>query len=428
MSSTSVTTESLAERLGIGPHAVSGAHIGPRWFVLMALAIGVSIAAWVWTRSGQSVAAEYITQSLTRGDLIATVTATGTLAPINQVDVGSELSGIVKAVAVDYNDRVRVGQILARLDGTKLEAQASQIKAALAAARARVQQTEATAEEARLQLARAEQLAGRQLIPQSDFDTARATLKRAEADRINAEAAVTQAEATLQATQTDLTKTVIRSPINGVVLKRSIEPGQTVAASFQAPVLFTLAEDLTKMELDVDVDEADVGQVQAGQDATFTVDAYADRVFAARVAKVRFSSTTTSGVVTYRTVLYVDNSDLLLRPGMTTTAEIIVRRVSNAILVPNAALRFVPVTLSEESPSSGGGLFGRLMPRPQRRSMNAPSSATIDKAHQRVWILRNGKPEAVEIGAGMTDGKMTELLGGDIQPGTSVIVQAAAKQ
>jgi HlyD family secretion protein len=424
--SPSVTTESLAERLGIGQPGVSGARLGRRWVGLIAAMIGVGVAVWVWSRSGESAATDYMTHNLTRGDLIATVIATGTLAPINQVEVGSELSGIIKAVAVDDNDRVRVGQILARLDATKIEAQASQIKAALAAARAKVQQTQATEEEARAQLARAEQLASRQLISQSDLDTARATLKRGEADRINAAAAVTQAEATLQATQTDLTKTIIRSPINGVVLERRIEPGQTVAASFQAPVLFTLAEDLTKMELDVDVDEADVGQVQAGQDATFTVDAYPDRVFTARVATVRFSSTTTSGVVTYKTVLYVDNSGLLLRPGMTTTADIIVRRVSNAIVVPNAALRFAPATPSRESSPSGGGLLGRLMPRPPRPSANASQSATADKTHQRLWILRDGQPMAIEIRVGMTDGKMTELVSGDIQPGTPVIVQSAA--
>jgi HlyD family secretion protein len=337
------------------------------------------------------------------------------------------LSGIVKSVAVDYNDRVRAGQILARLDATKLQAQASQIRAALDAARARGQQAQATLEEARAQFTRAEQLAASQLLPESDLDTARATLRRAEADRSNAAAAVAQAEATLQATETDLTKMVIRSPITGVVLKRTIEPGQTVAASFQAPVLFTLAEDLTKMELDIDVDEADVGQVQAEQDATFTVDAYPDRSFSARVAKVSFSSTTTGGVVTYKTALTVDNSDLLLRPGMTTTADVLVGKVSNGLLVPNAALRFTPTTSSEQSPSTSGGLFGRMMPRPPRPPQAAPGSTTRGKA-QRVWVVRDGKATAVDITVGMTDGRMTEVTGGDLEAGTPVIVQTAAQK
>src|SRR5690606_28763264 len=220
----------------------------------------------------------------------------------------------------------------------------------------------------------------------------------------------------LRATATDLTKMVIRSPITGVVLKRTIEPGQTVAASFQAPVLFTLAEDLARMELDIDVDEADVGQVQAGQDATFTVDAYPDRTFSARVAKVSFSATTTGGVVTYKTALTVDNLDLLLRPGMTTTADVLVGTVANGLLVPNAALRFNPTTSPEQSPSASGGPFGRMMPRPARPSQAAQGPTTRGTA-QRVWIVRDGKAAAVDVTVGMTDGRMTEVTGGDLEAG-----------
>jgi HlyD family secretion protein len=426
MSTTAVTADSVKEHLGIERHPHRFVRPAP-WLFGLLLVVGVVIAARWWARTGEPVAAAYVTQNAVRGDLRVTVTATGTLTPINQVDVGSELSGIVKSVAVDDNDRVRAGQILARLDATKLQAQASQIRAALDAARAKAQQAQATLEEAKVQFARAEQLAARQLVAESDLDTARATLKRAEADRSSAAAAVAQAEATLRATETDLTKMVIRSPITGVVLKRTIEPGQTVAASFQAPVLFTLAEDLTKMELDIDVDEADVGQVQAGQAASFTVDAYPDRSFSARVAKVSFSSTTTGGVVTYKTALNVDNSDLLLRPGMTTTADVLVGTVSNGLLVPNAALRFNPTTSSEQSPSTSGGLFGRMMPRPPRPPQAAPGSTTRGKA-QRVWVLRDGKATAVDITVGMTDGRMTEVTGGDLEAGTPVIVQTAAQK
>ena len=243
--------------------------------------LGVLVAARWWTGTGEPAAATYITQDITRGDLTVTVTATGTLTPINQVDVGSELSGIVRSVDVDYNDRVRVGQVLARLDTTKLEAQARQIRAALDAAHAKAQQTQATVDEAVPSSRGRARGRQRNCSPQSDLDTARATLKRAEADRGSAAAAVAQAEATLHATETDLTKPVIRSPIDGIVLNRFVEPGQTVAASFQTPLLFTLAEDLSQMELNVDVDEADVGHVQEGQVATFTVDAYPDRAFTA---------------------------------------------------------------------------------------------------------------------------------------------------
>lgn len=425
MNTTSVTADSVREQLGVDQHAHRSPHLG-RWVFAILLGIGLVAAVRWWTSTARPVAAAYITQNVIRGDLRVTVTATGTLAPINQVDVGSELSGIVKTVAVDYNDRVRAGQVLARLDTTKLEAQARQIRATLDAAHARAEQALATLVEARAQLERAERLAGVQLLPPADLDAARAALKRAEAERRNAAAAVAQAEASLQATETDLTKTVIRSPITGVVLKRTIEPGQTVAASFQAPVLFTIAEDLTKMKLDIDVDEADVGQVQAGQEATFTVDAYPDRTFSARVSKVSFSSTTTGGVVTYKASLYVDNSDLLLRPGMTTTADVLVGKVSNALLVPNAALRFSPATSSQPSPPPRSGLFGRMMPQRSRTPAQLPAESTTRGTAQRVWVLRNGDAAPMNIAVGMTDGRMTEVTGGDLEEGAPVIVQTAA--
>ncbi len=426
MGTTSLAAGSVTDRLGIGLHSHPLARWG-RWLLVLLLVVGGVIAARWWAVRGQPVTAGYITHAVTRGNLTVTVTATGTLTPINQVEVGSELSGIVRTVTVDYNDRVHAGQVLVQLDTTKLQAQASQIRGTRDAARARVQQAQATFDEARAQLSRAEQLAADQLIAASDLDTARATLKRAEADRLSAAATVAQAAAALQATQADLTKMTIRAPITGVVLERTIEPGQTVAASFQAPVLFTLAEDLARMELDIDVDEADVGQVQAGQDATFTVDAYPDRVFTAKVAKVSFSPTTTGGVVTYKASLTVDNADLLLRPGMTTTADVLVRRITNALLVPNAALRFAPASASTPSTSGNGGLVGQLIPRPPRSSSTAPEQAQMIRGSRaRVWVVRDGQPAPVDVSVGMSDGRLTEVTSGDLQVGTPVIVQAAA--
>jgi HlyD family secretion protein len=236
-------------------------------------------------------------------------------------------------------------------------------------------------------------------------------------------AAVEQTQATLQANRTDLAKMTIRSPINGVVLARAIERGQTVAASFQAPVLFTLAEDLTKMELDVDVDEADVGQVKSGEEASFTVDAYPDRTFTAHVAAVRLGSQKSEGVVTYKTVLYVDNTDLLLRPGMTATADIAVRHAKDVVLVPNAALRFVPPDQAQSQTSTGGGsLVTRLLPRRPRPERAASESVGAEGKHQRVWVLRDGQAVAVSITVGSTDGRMTEVTGGDLEPGMALIV------
>ena len=307
-----------------------------------------------WKKGNQSTAARYKTEEVRRGDLTVIVTATGTLQPTNKVEVGSELSGIIKSVEADYNSKVKVGQVLARLDTSKLEAQVTQSRAALESAKAKVLQAQATVKETRAKLAqfqKVRELSNNKVPSQSELDAAEAAFERAKADEASATAAVSQAQATLQANETDLSKSVIRSPINGIVLTRSMEPGQTVAASFTAPVLFTLAEDLTQMELHVNVDEADVGKVQEGQEATFSVAAYPDRTFEARIIQARYGSSTTSGVVTYETVLKVDNPDLSLRPGMTATADITVKKVENAILIPSAALRFTPpVRTGNEDP------------------------------------------------------------------------------
>jgi HlyD family secretion protein len=428
MNTTIVSPQSVADRLGVGQAALPLGHLR-RWLVTGALVAAiVAVGFFVWSRREYAQAVQYVTQPVTRGDLRVTVTATGSLAPTNQVQVGSELSGIVKSVTVDYDQRVKVGQLLAQLDTTKLEAQISQTEAALAAARAKIQQTVATEDETRTQLTRTEELAARQLIARSGLDTARATYRRAEADHASAAAAAAQTEAVLRANRADLAKMTIRSPINGVVLTRAVERGQTVAASFQAPVLFTLAEDLTKMELDVDVDEADVGQVTPGQEATFTVDAYPDRTFTARIAAVRFGSQKTEGVVTYKSILHVDNADLLLRPGMTATADLVVKQVTNVLLVPNAAFRFVPSTETQETTStSGGSLVSRLMPRRPSPSATSSKEVAAEGKRQRVWVLRDGQPVAVSITVGATDGRMSEAIDGDIQPGSVVIVETTTK-
>ncbi|MFO7556670.1 MAG: efflux RND transporter periplasmic adaptor subunit [Desulfobacterales bacterium] len=261
------------------------------------------------------------------------------------------------------------------------------------------------------------------MVPsQRDLDVAQATLHRAKAVEATARAQVTQAQAALEADETDLSKAVIHSPINGIVLTRNVEPGQTVAASFQAPVLFTLAEDLTQMELHVDADEADVGQVTEGQEAVFSVDAHPGRTFPARITQVRYGSQTINGVVTYKTVLIVDNSDLSLRPGMTATADIFVKKVENAILLPNAALRFNPSIKEKEAPSDGGSLINKLLPRRPRSQSKQRKDSTGDNKLQQVWTLRDGKLLAIAVRVGATDGRMTEVTSGDIKPGMPLVV------
>ncbi len=397
-----------------------------RWTFFIALVVVAGGAYLQWKNNGKGAPPLlYKTESVQQGNLIVTVEATGNLEPTNQVDVGSELSGIVKTVEVDYNDHVTVGQVLARLDPTKLNTQIQQSQAALASAKAQVLSAQATVMETRNELKRLSDLYkinGNKAVSQHDLDTAQAALDRAQANEAQTKAAVSQAQASLDANRTDLGKLEIRSPINGVVLTRSIDPGQTVAASFQAPVLFTLAEDLTKMELHVDVDEADVGTVKEGQEATFTVDAYPDREFPARITRVNYGSETTENVVTYETVLDVDNTDLTLRPGMTGTARITVQKIENALLVSNAVLRFTPP--EQPKPRAGGGssIVSKILPRPPA----PPAKTKIEKGTKKqplVWKLQDNQLVSIPVTLGPTDGKMTQILDGDaITSGTELVV------
>ena len=395
----------------------------------MLIALALAVSGFLYFRSSAAPQAlpQYQTEPLNRGNLRVTVSATGKLEPINQVDVGSELSGVIEAVFVDYNDRIKKGQVLARLDVAKLQDAIAKAKAGLASAEAKVLQTAATVQESRAHLKRLQQVAklsGGKVPSQAELETAEATVQRAIADQASARAAVEEARAALRSNETDLTKAFIRSPIDGVVLKRAVEPGQTVAASLQVAVLFTLAENLAQMELQVDVDEADVGQVHEGQSATFSVDAYSQRRYPASISLVRFGAETVNNVVTYKTILNVDNSDLSLRPGMTATAEIVTAERENVLLVPNAALRFTPSQPATATPSrSRGGLIASLTPRPPRPAAAKSVTKTPDKsAAQQVWVLRDQQAVAIPVSVGFSDGRLTEVTGEGLQPGLPVII------
>jgi HlyD family secretion protein len=403
-----------------------------RWlkrFLLLIIVVAVVAAAGSsLLKNGKTDAVRYDTKPVTRGDLVVTVSATGTLEPIKKVDVGIEVSGTVKSVEVDYNDRVEVGQVLAQIDTSKLEAQALQSSAALDAARAKLLQAQATVKEAEAQMGRLDEvrkLSNGKMPSQSEFDTQKAVRARALADEASGKAAVAQAQATLDANKSDLAKAVVRSPINGIVLKRTVEPGQTVAAMFQSPILFTLAEDLAQMELLVDVDEADVGQVRADQDATFTVDAYPDQLFPARTTQVRYGSQTVDGVVTYKAVLKVDNSSLSLRPGMTATALLTVNKRENALLIPNAALRFTPPQTQAKGNSGGESLLFKILPRPPRPESTPREDTNTKSKDQQVWTVRDGQLTAIPITKGLSDGKMTEVIGGALEPGMELVTDMA---
>lgn len=409
-----------------------------KWGVL-AIAI-IAVAYFALGRNGAK-ATTYATQEVVKGDLTVTVTATGNLEPRNQVEIGSELSGTVSKVNVDVNDEVKAGQVLAVLDTTRLKAQVLQAESTLASAEAKVLQADASAKEARANFARLQkvrELSGNKLPSQQDMDVSEAEVSRADGELAAAKASVAQSRASLETVRTDLGKAELRSPINGVILVRSVEPGQTVAASLQAPVLFIMAEDLKKMELHVSVDEADVGSVQVGQEASFTVDAYPNRRFNAHITQVHFassntkassssssssssqSSATSTGVVTYETVLEVDNPELLLRPGMTATAEIVTTNIDDAVLVPNAALRFSPAPANGPpggAPQAGGPLSA-IMPR-MRMGGPRPGQQPQGGAGRRMsraYILEDGKPAMVMFRAGATDGRMTQVLPIDRPP------------
>ena len=392
----------------------SGRLAGKRGWIAAALAMLLVMAFLLLPGGNGRQQGRFLTEDAARGNLVVTISASGTLQPTRSVDVGSELSGTLEAVLVEENARVERGQVVARLDTAKLED-------AVVKSRAAVTQMEATVAEARASLKRLRhvaELSGGKVPSQTELETAEAALKRAEANEASA-------RAVLKTDETNIHKAVIRSPIDGVVLTRKVEPGQTVVAAMTTPVLFTIAEDLTKMELQVKVDEADVGTVKLGQPANFTVSAWPGREFPAIIERVGIGSTVTDNVVTYKTVLSVANDDLALRPGMTATARIVTAQRENALLVPNAALRFAPPAATAAAPQ--GSIVSRLLPRPPQ-PQKKPAQAAPNGAPQ-VWVLREGQPTAIPVQAGVSNGRHTEILGGELKDGMAVIVdyQDAAK-
>jgi HlyD family secretion protein len=356
-----------------------------RLLVPAAVVLALLAAAWWWSqRQAASDTGGYRTATVERGQVRVAISATGTLAAISTVDVGSQISGQVTDVLVDFNDRVEAGQVIARIDPATYEAQIIQGNASINSARAGLETARATLRNAEADYARKAELAGSQLVARSDLDVARAARDQARAQVDAALAQVTQQQASTQATRLNLQRTVIRSPVDGVVLTRSVEPGQTVAASLQAPVLFQIAEDLSRMEIVLAIDEADIGQVKAGQDVAFTVDAFPERRFEGRVQQVRLSATNTSNVITYPVVVTVANRDQALLPGMTVNAEIEVSRRDDVLKVPNAALRFKPADDAVPAAAQGGpgrgGIAGELPRIAQALQLDATQQAAFDAA------------------------------------------------
>lgn len=407
----SVKTKEISQTLGLESRGK-----GRRYWVALVAGLAVLIGG-VWgvrQMVDTSDAMSYVTVAAERGDFVVTVTATGTVEPTNLVEVSSELSGTLASVEVDFNDRVDVGTVLARLDTTKLEAQLEIAKASLDAAVARVAVTKASLEDARQKFEASRDLDRQGLTPHQSFVTQQATFRAAQAELQSAIADRSLAEANLDLHSAELAKACICSPIKGIVLDRSVDPGQIVAASLAAPVLFIVAEDLAQMELQVAIDEADIGRIAVGNTALFTVDAYDEQRFPAEISEVRFAPETIDGVVTYKAILTIDNSDMLLRPGMTATADIIVAKITDALVVPNAALRYSPPAEARtEEDDDRSGLLGMLMP-------DLPDKARLGN-DKTVWVLNSGMAEEIAVKTGDSDGRVTEILDGPLSEGHLVI-------
>jgi HlyD family secretion protein len=385
------------------------------WAAVILVSLGGGIYYWQTVQNAKATVS-FVTIDAELRDVTIQVTATGTIQPLTKVDVGSEVSGVVSAVNVSDNSLVKKGDVLATLDATRLHAQRDKADAQVIAANAKLETARASLEESDQTSVRQSRLRANGLGTAQDFDTAAATLRRSTAAVDTARAEIASARADLKLVESDIAKTVITSPIDGIVLKRSVEPGQTVAASLQAPILFTLAQDLSRMQLEANVDEADVGIVKSGQTANFTVDAYRGRSFPARIERLSYSPDTTDGVVTYKTILSAANDDLSLRPGMTATARIVVEQYRQALTIGNEAFRYAP---PRATVAKGFSITQLLMPRfPRNESARKRQDSDGKRA---LYVLRDNAAVELRVQTGASDGKVTLITGGDLKAGDRVI-------
>jgi len=396
-----------------------------RSVIWVAVLVAAGAAVWIaLRRRGESGEAKYRVQAVDRGDVTMTVTATGAISAVTTVQVGSQVSGIIARLHADFNSRVKEGQLLAELDPTPFEAQVAQRRADLL-------QAEVQMRNAEVSFHRQERLLSENLAAEADYDAAKADFEatRAQAD---------QARAALSQTETNLRYTKIQSPIAGVVVDRQYDVGQTVAASFQAPTLFTIAEDLGRMQVQADVDQSDIGRVQVGQTARFTVDAYPDEEFQGKISQIRLNATANQNVITYPVILEVPNPEEKLRPQMTANVTIEVAQVKDVLRVPNAALRFRPTDAKEEGRSgrqagsasdgprtaAAGGSGGFAAAAGQFAA--AVAGGKPAKGTQTVYVqIGEGRLKSVQIRTGISDGRFTQVVSGEIQPGEEVVIGQA---
>ncbi|TAN41852.1 MAG: efflux RND transporter periplasmic adaptor subunit [Nitrospirae bacterium] len=374
----------------------------------IAVAVVMASAAFFFFK-GKDGEVRFRTEKAVKGDIVSTVTSSGTVNAVTTVLVGTQVSGTIKHLYVDFNSRVKKGQVIAQIDPTTLEAQADQSRANLLAAEANVEKAEASLADAQRAASRNKELFAKNYIAKSDLDTSESNYEIAKAQLSAAKAQVAQTKAALRYSNTNLEYTRILSPVDGIVVSRNVDVGQTVAASFQTPTLFNIAQDLTKMQIDSNVAEADIGKVQVGQNVEFTVDAYPDLIFKGKVSEIRNAPITVQNVVTYDVVIKVDNSELKLKPGMTANVSIIITTAKDVIKIPNAALRF-----KMQDKKSGGPKEARKEKGPQDKGRG-------------LWVLENNTPKMLKVVTGTSDGNFTEVVSGDLKEGQEVILEALSK-
>ncbi|HBG93109.1 MAG TPA: efflux RND transporter periplasmic adaptor subunit [Nitrospiraceae bacterium] len=348
------------------------------------------------------------TEKISRGDIVETVTASGNVNAVTTVLVGTQVSGTIKTIYADFNSPVKKGQLIAQIDPAIFEAQVEQARANLLSAKANLEKADASFIDAKRTMERNKALFSKDLIARSEVDTAETNYETSKAQINASKAQVAQSEASLKVAETNLRYTRIISPVNGIVVSRNVDVGQTVAASFQTPTLFTIAQDLTKMQIDTNVAEADIGKVKQGQDVEFNVDAYTGVIFKGKVSQVRNAPINVQNVVTYDAVILVGNPELKLKPGMTANVSIIISAKKDILRIPNAALRFT-------------------MPDKDKDKNKKAQQKGPGQKGASVWILENGKPKRLPVSTSVSDGSYTELISGEIRAGQEVIVESLAK-
>jgi len=400
-----------------------------RILLTSAALLTATVALTAFYRTAGDGTPELTTAAVTRGDVVQSVKATGTLEAVTTVQVGSQVSGTIASLEADFNSQVKKGQVVARLEPSLLQAQVDQARANLVKLQSDAERARVALEDAKVQQRRAETLSAQQLLPASELESARVATAQADAAFKSAQAQISQSRAALGQAEVNLSHTTITAPIDGIVISRSVDIGQTVAASMQAPVLFTIAQDLREMQVNASVDEADIGKIATAQTVTFQVDAYPGKTFTGKVRQVRLAPVVDQNVVSYVTVIDVPNPELQLKPGMTANVAITIARADDALKVPNAALRYrpdaqtleahgLPAAPTAERPRAERAGSGRAQ---TAGASGEPTQAERRQTHRRVWVLNGETLTSVRVETGVDDGTSTAIVGGGLSEGARVV-------